>query len=46
MKKNQNRPNKKTCETKIKIRGYSKKNNTKATARKTAKSMLARHLLL
>ena len=32
-------------ETKIKIRGYSKKNN-KATARKAAKSMPAKHLLL
>ena len=45
-KNKKNRPNKKKYETKIKIRGYSKKNNTKATARKTAKSMLARHFLL
>ena len=44
MKKKQTKQKK--YETKIKIRGYSKKNNTKATARKTAKSMLARHLLL
>ena len=45
MKKKQTKQKK--YETKIKIRGYSKKKkNTKATARKTARSMLARHLLL
>ena len=35
----------KKYKTKIKIRGYSKKNNNKATARKATKRTPAKHLL-